>query len=170
MYRELLVKQDLVQQLEDRVAELEESKGHNDQLLLDKYNEILQENTDLKFRVIPELERKFKDAEQRKINTLTKQLLLVGSGQHDVGDEIVTLKKQREELREVVTNLTQSHKQELRQVQEWNRQLEAKMEEYKQVNQKLSGLSDRQERRGHGKLGKLPGLAIVLPNRLFDRS
>ncbi|CAN3369665.1 hypothetical protein DICA4_F23596 [Diutina catenulata] len=155
LYKELLIKSDMVSQLEDRLADAAQGAPQGDQTLFDKYNEILQENTDLKFRVIPELERKFKEAEQRKINTLTKQLSLVGATGNtsfddadESAEQIATLKKQREELREAVSSLTVSHKNESRQLTDRIKQLEGKVRELKSFNDKLNGRVDPDRKYG----------------------
>jgi predicted RNase H-like nuclease (RuvC/YqgF family) len=53
-------------------------------------------------------------------------------------EEIVTLKHQREELRETVSNLTKNHNYEMKQAAERVRALEEKLQSLKSINDKLT--------------------------------
>lgn len=141
IYKQLLIKNDMVNQLEDKLAEYESMNGNESATLLDKYNELLKENTDLKFRVIPELERQC--GEKRKIQSFSKSLKLIGDDSFDSTydesqDEISKLKSQREDLRETVSKLTLNHNYELSQANDRIRNLEQEVQNLKLINDKLT--------------------------------
>ena len=113
LYKQLLIKNDLVHQLEDKLSEYERrnsglfqhERPSHDIDLLEKYNELLKENTNLKVHVIPDLERKL--TEKNQVDDYDESQL-----------EIQTLKMQRDELREVVNKLTSLNNAELKLAQE----------------------------------------------------
>jgi hypothetical protein len=192
IYKQLLMKNDLVNQLEDKLSEYENKNKSGEQDLLDKYNELLKENTDLKFRIVPELERKFRDSERRKIDSMNRSMSLVGNDSFDQSydeshEQIVTLKHQREELRETMSKLTQSHNYEMKQAAERARALEEKLRIMKSINDKLTNRNtqndadqgeynengnfstgaSKQKLPMYNKGGKLQKLSIVTPTTNF---
>jgi hypothetical protein len=143
IYKQLLIKNDMVNQLEDKLAEYESMNGNESATLLDKYNELLKENTDLKFRVIPELERQYGDSEKRKTQSFSKSLKLTGDDSFDSTydesqEEILKLKSQREDLRETVSKLTSNHNYVLSQANDRIRNLEQQVQNLKLINDKLT--------------------------------
>lgn len=191
IYKQLLIKNDMVNQLEDKLAEYEGKSRAEDATLLDKYNELLKENTDIKFRVIPELERKYRDSETRKVRSLNRSMALTNDDTFDSSydesqEEISALKSHREELRETVSKMTASHNHELRLAFDRIRMLESKVQNLKSINDKLTkrvgGDSYDQEMNpsGHKNIqtkpsmngltvnnqgGKLAGFSIVSPKK-----
>lgn len=171
IYKQLLIKTDMVAQLEDKLAEYQLQNNGNDRDLASKYNDLLKEVTDLKLRVIPELEKK-RDEEDDKELLLDyddeiygqKQMLLATPDAKDnvfTGDyDITKIRSQRDELRDVVTQLTRKHEYELRAAQDKIRILEKKYEDMREMNAKMS----KMEGTG-GRGGKLQGFSIVDPTR-----
>ncbi|KAL6452199.1 hypothetical protein SBY92_001456 [Candida maltosa Xu316] len=178
LYKQLLIKNDLVNQLEDKLSEYERRNGdlnddsfdtsrnfRNDSDLIERYNELLKENTDLKLRVIPNLETQL--VEKDKLNEFDESKL-----------EIQTLKTQRDELREVVNKLTSHNNNELKVAHDRIKQLESKLSDMKKINNKLStrSVSDSFTTSSSGSItpssksgGKLNGFAVISPNKkLFD--
>lgn len=198
MYKQLIVKNDLVNQLQDKIDELTQHhnkmNGSEDQTLLDKYNELLKENADLKLNVIPGLEKQLSVSNELARPSASRvgsnrQLSLVDSNttdeliseQFDQSDdqiELLNLRNQREELREVVTKLTSSHSYESKIAQDKIRSLEAKVHHLSAINDKLSRRLELNRNEsspkhanagGSGNGGKLQGFTIVSPTkRLFD--
>lgn len=198
IYKQLIVKNDLVNQLQDKIDELMQqhtkTSASEDQTLLDKYNELLKENADLKLKVIPDLEKQLSVSSELVRPSASRvgsnrQLSLVDSNstdeliseQFDQSDdqiELLNLRNQREELREVVTKLTSSHSYESKIAQDKIRHLEAKVQHLGAINDKLSrrlelNRSESSPKHantgGSGNGGKLQGFTIVSPTkRLFD--
>ncbi|KAK6454572.1 uncharacterized protein RJT20DRAFT_130735 [Scheffersomyces xylosifermentans] len=142
LYKQLLIKNDLVNQLEDRLQELERERKNHDQNLMDKYNDLLNENADLKFNVIPELKKRAARAPEISRSRGSRSLSLL-SNEYDHYDEsqeeITVLRNQREELRDVVNQLTNNHNYELRLANDKVRALEKRLRDTKLINDKLSG-------------------------------
>lgn len=160
LYKQLLIKNDLVNQLQDKIEESQMRQSTGDNNLLMKYNELLEENTDLKSTVIPELENRIEAS--RNVSSLNNNKLLNlvnnytdhgntnsrGDYEEDYYDdeydqsrehiEISTLKNQREELREVVSKLSSSYNYELKLAQEKIKNLELKVQDMNSINNKLS--------------------------------
>ncbi|KAK6464009.1 hypothetical protein DFJ63DRAFT_311306 [Scheffersomyces coipomensis] len=196
LYKQLLIKNDLVHQLEDKLNEeynknqqyqyqiqqeqrqIEGGGGqrNSDSNLLDKYNELLKENTDLKFRVIPELEKsvEYNQNELLKLSTNThgnRKISLLheeynngnsngkkySNGNNNANEESIeqihTLKNQREELRDTVTKMTMNHNYELKLYQDRIKALESKLKDTKFINDKLSGRSIDQQQQSHNEGG-----------------
>lgn len=160
LYKQLLIKNDLVHQLEDKLSEYERrnsglfqhERPSHDIDLLEKYNELLKENTNLKVHVIPDLERKL--TEKNQVDDYDESQL-----------EIQTLKMQRDELREVVNKLTSLNNAELKLAQEKIKHLQSKLDAMKQINDRLSNRNVNDGKKG----GKLNGFSIVSPTKkLFD--
>ncbi|CAX43784.1 conserved hypothetical protein [Candida dubliniensis CD36] len=160
LYKQLLIKNDLVHQLEDKLSEyekrnsglLQHERPSHDIDLLEKYNELLKENTNLKVHVVPDLERKL--AEKSQVDDYDESQL-----------EIQTLKMQRDELREVINKLTSSNNAELKLAQEKIKHLQSKLDDMKQINDRLTNRNVNDGKKG----GKLNGFSIVSPTKkLFD--
>ena len=120
-----MIKNDLVNQLEDKLAEYEKRHGkrsfsepENDLDLMEKYNELLKENADLKSIIIPNLEKKLAEKERGQVYDESRL-------------EIQALTTQRDELREVVNKLTSHNNNELKLAQEKIKQLEFKLQDMK---------------------------------------
>ncbi|EGW33055.1 uncharacterized protein SPAPADRAFT_60373 [Spathaspora passalidarum NRRL Y-27907] len=170
LYKQLLIKNDEVKQLEDKIVEYEKGQK-SDTDLLDKYNELLAENTDLKFHVIPNLQRQI---EQRDDGNSSRVFNITGDQSFELSDEdeLSTLRNQRDELRSTVNRLTRNNDVELRSAQEKIRSLEVQLRDMKRINDKLSIREDtKPATNGFIKNGggKLSGLAIISPTQnLFD--
>ena len=159
LYKQLLIKNDLVNQLQDKIEESQMRQSSDDNNLLMKYNELLQENTDLKSKVIPELENRIEAS--RNVGLKNNKMLNLVNNHTDYGNsnsrgdddedyyddeydqsrehiEISTLRNQREELREVVSKLSSSYNYELKLAQEKIKNLELKVQDMNSINNKLS--------------------------------
>lgn len=190
IYQQLVIKNGLVNQLQNKVRELKSSnKQESHKSLLDKYNELVKENSDLKFNVIPNLEKTIEDAKViNKAADTGRRLNLVNGEQDSVYDvdydqseeciEIDTLKTQRDELREVIGILTTNYKRDLKNAQDKVKALEEKLDEKNGINEKLTrylesnhsskASSPTHAFRGNNG-GKLQGFTIVSPTKkLFD--
>ncbi|KAK6878139.1 hypothetical protein K4I79_005685, partial [Candida tropicalis] len=157
LYKQLLIKNDLVNQLEDKLAEYEKRHGkrsfsepENDSDLMEKYNELLKENADLKSIIIPNLEKKLAEKERGQVYDESRL-------------EIQALTTQRDELREVVNKLTSHNNNELKLAQEKIKQLEFKLQDMKKINDKLSNRNISESKKG----GKLNGFTIINPTKKF---
>lgn len=158
LYKQLLIKNDTVNQLQDKIEEFQNKNGSDNNNLLLKYNELLEENTNLKSKTIPDLESRLEASQNSdKVNN-NKLLNLVNNSDHgnrynerdyeqDYDEdydqsnehiEISTLKNQRDELREVVSKLTSSYNYELKLAQEKIKNLELKVQDMNSINNKLS--------------------------------
>lgn len=160
LYKQLLIKNDLVNQLQDKIEESQMKQTSGDNNLLIKYNELLEENTDLKSKVIPDLENRI-EASRNVGGLKNNKLLNLVNNYTDHGNtnsrddydedyhddeydqsrehiEISTLKNQREELREVVSKLSSSYNYELKLAQEKIKNLELKVQDMNSINNKLS--------------------------------
>jgi hypothetical protein len=174
IYKQLLIKNDLVHQLEDKLDEYERKNNTTDQDLLNKYNDLLNENANLKFNVIPELEKRVLYQQQEAQKGMSRQLSLVNIDYDESYDEsqeaILTLRSQREELREVVSTLTSNHQYETKLAQDKIKTLETKLQETKKINDKLSkrlNHTEESNHMNHGNGGKLQGFTIVSPTKKF---
>ncbi|RCK55232.1 hypothetical protein Cantr_04054 [Candida viswanathii] len=159
LYKQLLIKNDLVNQLEDKLSEYEKRHGtrsfsepRHDLELMEKYNELLKENADLKSIIIPSLEKRLADKER-------------GHDYDEARLEIQALKTQRDELRDVVNKLTSHNSNELKLAQDKIKQLESRLQDMKKISDKLSNRNINEGKKG----GKLNGFTIVNPSKkLFD--
>lgn len=198
MYKQLLYKNDMVNQLQDKLDELTSKQKHyneGDENVLDKYNELVKENFNLKFNVVPGLERQINELTlSANSGNLNKQFALQNtsySGEetsatdHDGSEaeselklEINALKSQRDELREVISKLMSSQQYEAKLAQDKIKNLETKLKDVKSINDKLSKRIDAHNRsteinennysfqnHGLGVGGRLHGFTIVSPNR-----
>lgn len=179
LYRQLLIKNDLCHQLEDKLNEYQEKetreqeqaekqKKNNGSLqdpdFLDRFNDLLKENAELKLTVIPDLEKKLELSNQRNqknsspnrqqlnyhtssnnrlFSLVQNSLLNEASFDDDTIDqsedqiEISSLKNQRNELREVITKLNSTHTYEMKLHQDKLRSMENKLQEQMHINEKL---------------------------------
>lgn len=171
IYKQLLAKNDLVNQLQDKLDELE-NQGASDsgRGLLHKYNDLLKENSELRYK----LENALANGEKRGLSF----------SQADTTNEyeqaqIISLRTQRDELREMLTKLTSSQNTELKIAQERIKTLEDKLQKVNMINDKLSRRLDRggELSKGNeysheamftsGRGGKLLGLDVVSPRKKF---
>lgn len=171
IYKQLLAKNDLVNQLQDKLDELE-NQGASDsgRGLLHKYNDLLKENSELRYK----LENALVNAEKRGLSF----------SQADTTNEyeqaqIISLRTQRDELREMLTKLTSSQNTELKIAQDRIKTLEDKLQKVNMINDKLSRRLDRggELSKGNeysheamftsGRGGKLLGLDVVSPRKKF---
>ncbi|GEQ67161.1 hypothetical protein JCM33374_g824 [Metschnikowia sp. JCM 33374] len=173
IYNQLLAKNEMVIQLQDKLDEtLAANLSNSENDLVEKFNELLKENADLKTKLKP----------NEPLSKLNSELDshsgdLDSEGFYHDGDQslIVSLRTQRDELREMITNLTTSRNVELKVAQEKIKTLEAKLEKVNSINHKLS---KRVDKSGHtsgaprfssGQGGKLQGFSIVTPSKkVFD--
>lgn len=160
VYKQLLAKTDIINQLQDRVDELEAARGKNDdEDLLHKYNEMLKENMELKDKL----------GEMKKKNSPSVDYS--GDAYHDGSNqaEALSLRFQRDELREMITKMRGAHGAELKVAQDKIRVMAAKLEDANKINEMMSV---RLERSGDGRFSpgpRLQGLDVVSPTRkLFD--
>ncbi|KAG7192281.1 uncharacterized protein KQ657_002000 [Scheffersomyces spartinae] len=188
IYQQLLSKNDLVNQLQDKVNELE-SKNKNNPDLLTKYNELLFENTQLKVEMkqqesnLIQTKQELYEALNNKENyNHTKNLRLINSfttgGDVDevaekiqeYKDEVSILKKQREELREAIGKLSHANNFELKVANDKVKVLEEKVDRLKDINLRLTqrmdsrnSIEDNSNNNYSTKGGKLQGFSIVNP-------
>lgn len=190
LYNQLLVKNDTINQLQEKLDEIQNDRGTNeDESLLYKYNEILKENAHLKFEIIPELKKQLQHG-NIKVSSPSRLLKLVSdtdddpyrddmnTSQDDV--EINTLKRQRDELRETVSQLTSSYNYEIKMAQDKIKALESKLRTSNSISDKitkrLDSHSNLPSKAGSlesltGKNSGLQGFNIVTQNRIaFNRS
>ncbi|EGV62098.1 hypothetical protein PSN45_000809 [Yamadazyma tenuis] len=210
LHRQLILKNDLCNQLQDKLNEYQsrEDEISNQQMttkedtnLLNRYNELLKENAELKLSVVPELEKRLATLETNSQNLSPNRspnlspthlpknqrvLSLVQNSsftsfndsynedmnQSEDQFEINSLKKQRDDLREVVTKLNSSHSYEMKLASEKLKMLESRLKEQMSMNEKLReryGNSSIASSSLNAKGGKLQGFTIVSPTKsLFD--
>lgn len=169
LYKQLLAKNDMVNQLQDRLDEFEStpSSGGNDRDLLHKYNDLLRENSELRSKLEAN-----QAGEQR--NGGSREALVRDEDSGYEQAQIMSLRTQRDELREMLTKLTSSQNMELKIAQDRIKTLEDKLQKVNSINHKLSKRIDRSDMSkeltfGTGKGGKLLGFDIVSPTKkLFD--
>lgn len=175
IYKQLLAKNDLVNQLQDRLDELDGNRNSDhDEDFLHKYNDLLKENSELKMKL---------DETQKQASS-TRAVGSVHNDQHSAGDaheydqaQILSLRTQRDELREMITKLTSAKDVELKIAQERIKTLEEKLENMSMISDKLTRRQDKGAGSAHGsgtstpfgnaQGGKLQGLAIVSPTKRF---
>lgn len=192
IYQQLLAKNDLVNQLQDKVNELE-SKNKNNPDLLMKYNELLLENTHLKVQMkqqesnLIQTKQELYEALNNKENYMhTKNLSLINSFAASDADEVAEkieeykeevaiLKKQREELREAIGKLSHANDYEVKLANDKIKVLEEKVNRLKEMNSKLTNRMEARNSIEDGsnsfsmelpaKGGKLQGFSIVNPSQ-----
>lgn len=183
LYNQLLIKNDLINQLQHKLKEAEEKAPEPDKNLLHNYNELLKENTNFKLNIIPELKNQLAHANenhQRYSSTSARQLSLAtgtsdNSHEH-VEEEIANLKSQRDELRETIQQLTSKHNYEARLANDKIKALETKLNNMSNINSKLSKRVDSENfevstgqtnsainNRG----GKLQGFNVITSTKSF---
>lgn len=158
--KQLLAMNDLVVQLQEKLEELESStKKVYDDDLLQKYNELTAENAKLREKM-------------DSINTAKSSEVLEDSRPLDTQEyeraQILALRTQRDELREMITKLTSAQSAELKYAHERVRTLEEKLRKVNLINDKLSKKSERLEisgSLGYGSGGKLHGFDVVTPKK-----
>lgn len=158
LYKQLLAKNDLVNQLQDKLDELESSGNRKyDDDLLQKYNELTTENSTLREKV-----------ESLRIAGESQVLAESATSEsHEYEQaQIFSLRTQRDELREMITKLTSSQSVELKSAHDRVRTLEEKLRKVNMINDKLSKKGERPENSGglgYGSGGKLQGFDVVTP-------
>lgn len=183
IYKQLLAKNDMVNQLQDKLEEVQSSRHQSyDDDLLDRYNELLKENSELKSSM-----EKMKKQNRKLTASFTSEN--VGAEESSDGGrnyldteyeqaQIMSLRTQRDELREMLTKLTSSQNMELKIAQDRVRTLETKLEKVNVINDKLSRRLDPKRSDASttgvngaflsGKGGKLQGFSIVSPKTFFE--
>lgn len=174
LYKQLLIKNDMVNQLQDKLAEYQDKDEYL--LLYEKYHDLVKEHTELKYNVVPELERRAKG-----VRVPADRGLVLASGEEDDYSqalEIARLQSQREDLREVIGKMQQQHKIELNHAHDKIRKLEAKLRDIALINEKLTSRMESNSADGSNNSlvqnlplpgGKLQGLSIVSPKKtIFD--
>lgn len=174
LYKQLLIKNDMVNQLQDKLAEYQDKDDYL--LLYEKYQHLVKEHTDLKYNVVPELERRSKGVRKSADRSLV--LAPEDDVEYSQALEIARLQSQREDLREVVNNMQQQHKHELGHAQDKIRKLQAKLRDIAAINDKLTSRMELGSLAGSNNSsqqnlllagGKLQGLSIVSPTKsIFD--
>lgn len=174
IYKQLLAKNDMVNQLQDRLDEIENS-GTSDsgQGMLHKYNDLLRENSELRYR----LENALASSEHHDASDMS---FTHGDSSNEYDQaQIISLRTQRDELREMLTKLTSSQNMELKIAQDRIKILEDKLQKVNMINDKLSRRLDRGSDHGQsneysrdamftsGQGGKLLGFDIVSPRKKF---
>lgn len=136
IYKQLLDKNDLVNQLQDKLEELSLARSQKpSEELLHKFNELLRENSELKNTL---------EATQKQIRepTITEGhnedgRALYGDGGYEQA-QIMSLQTQRDELREMLTKLTSSQNVELKIAQDRIKTLESQLGKLNFMNDQLS--------------------------------
>lgn len=179
IYKQLLVKNDLVTQLQDKLEESAQiSNGDSHESLLHKYNDLVKENSDLKARL--------RDAEAHNLSNddgntddTSEDDSDSGANQEYEKAQIMSLRTQRDELREMIVKLTVSQNTELKVANDRIKLLETKLEKanpgtLKQSRRLLRGENESVSNKSTDPFsssqgGRLQGLNIVSPtNKLFD--
>ena len=114
----------------------------------EKYEELMKENDHLKLEIIPNLEKRLsslnlKDGDSVKPKELNlvkseRQNLSNQENEFNVSIEMDHLRSQRDELREVVSQLKSNHSHEVKILQEKIVNLETKLDEATQLNRQLT--------------------------------
>lgn len=156
LYKQLLAKSDMVNQLQDKLDEYETStKKKYDDDLLQKYNELLNENTHLR--------QQLENVQNTSSSVDKGDLTLIENHEYEQA-QIISLRTQRDELREMITKLTSSQSAELTAAHDRIHVLEEKLKKVNMINDKLSKRGDRPENPsvlGYGSGGKLQGFDVV---------
>lgn len=183
LYKALLSKTDLVNQLQDRLDDMQESKGESrDGELLQKYNELLKENAELKAMSGTSTKRLGEESQRLLSQDFDKKSLhlfrrsLTPEREADKA-ELMNLRSQRDELREMITKLTSSQNAELKTAYDKIKMLEDKLDQMNLFNEKLTkrdkqsvtSTSGKAAFGGASKGGKLQGLSVISSRpTLFD--
>lgn len=166
IYKQLLAKNDLVNQLQDRLEELEHQKSADSgEGILHKYNDLLHENSELRSRLT------LQALEQRSPEPRDMHSFNDNTNEYEQA-QIISLRTQRDELREMLTKLTSSQNMELKIAQDRVKTLEDKLQKVNMINDKLSRRLDRGETTKETTFvtsqgGKLSGFDIVSPRKTF---
>lgn len=171
IYNQLLVKNDLVIQLQDKLSDLNESLPTRlDSDMLDKFNKLMEENTELRAKV-KRLEAQQAESCESSLSSCHDE-----SGGEALNEYeqalIMSLRTQRDELREMITRLTASQNAELKMSQDRVKSLEAKLEKQLAINDKLTRRAEKTAAKESSLLlsgagGKLQGLSIVSSEKKF---
>lgn len=181
IYKQLLAKNDLVIQLQDKLDELSPTAagrgidGDLHELFLHKYNDLVKENSELKAR-LREAEAHNYNAEDGATDDTSEDESDAGALQNYEKEQITSLRTQRDELREMIVKLTVSQTTELKVANDRIKTLEAKLEKLSAINAKLRNRVpgfDNENGRNPDPFApqgaRLQGLSIVsLTNKLFD--
>lgn len=178
LYKQLLAKNDLVNQLQDKLNELQTKQmERGDDSLLESYNELVRRNHELKAQLNQQSKGDSHLTGWFSSSDLTVQSASLVDRDSEKA-EIMALREQRDELREMITKLTSSQNVELKIAHDKIKTLEFKLEKMSLINDKLSRrvgetVSTESQNSGpqfkSGQGGKLQGLSIVTPkHNLFD--
>lgn len=180
LYKALVSKTDLVNQLQDKLAEYQDRRpSAGDDNLLEKYNELLKENSELKALAFnrDQSERAAEPSYGFDKKSLHLHRRSITPEREADKAEIMSLRNQREELREMITKLTSSQNADLKNAYDKIKTLEDKLERASAFNDKLSkrdkhsltSPSTKTTFNNPGQGGKLQGLSVVSPRpTLFD--
>lgn len=164
IYKQLLAKNDMVNQLQSRLEEMSFTRNSDhDEDLLHKYNELLKENSELKAQL---------EQNQRAQPYTDYSDAQVTDAHEDAQAEIVSLRTQRDELREMISKLTAAKDVELRVANDRVRSLGSKLEKASHINDMLTKRLDKPEddhvqQFGPSQGGRLQGLAVVSSTKRF---
>lgn len=169
IYKQLLAKNDLVNQLQDRIEELEyANSARSDDDLLHKYNDLLRENSELRSRL--ENAQTLDHNPEHHSGFISSYSHGEDRNEYELA-QIISLRAQRDELREVITKLTSSQNVELKVAQDRIKTLKDKLQKMNMINDKLSKRLHRGENSREafttGQGGKLLGFDIVSPRKKF---
>lgn len=160
LYKQLLAKNDTVNQLQDKIDEIESAGKRNyDDDLLQKYNELTMENSKLR--------ENLESARLARASQVLEESATVESHEYEQA-QILSLRTQRDELREMITKLTSSQSVELKTAYERIRTLEEKLRKVNMINDKLSKKGERPDNSaslGYGTGGRLHGFDVVSPTK-----
>lgn len=160
LYKQLLAKNDMVNQLQDKLDEIESSSSKNyDEDLLQKYNELTMENSKLR--------EKLESTRLARASQVLEESANSESHEYEQA-QILSLRTQRDELREMITKLTSSQSVELKSAHDRVRTLEEKLRKVNMINDKLSKKGERPDNSGglgYGSGGKLQGFDVVNPRK-----
>lgn len=176
IYKQLLAKKDLVTQLQDKLDEISVGRsGEAHESLLHKYNDLVKENSELKARLREAEAQCYSDQDGTTEDTSDDDSD-AGAAQYKK-EQILSLRTQRDELREMIVKLTVSQSTELKAANDRIKMLESKLEKMSSINAKLSKRMLRfetentrnQDPFSSPQGGKLQGLSVLSQtNKLFD--
>lgn len=171
IYNQLLAKNEMVIQLQDKLDEvLAEKKNNSGNDLALKFNELLKENSELKSKLdnMPAAPKSIVESDSHGMESESE-----GFYHEDDQALIMSLRTQRDELREMITKLTSSKNVELKIAQDKIKTLEAQLEKVNSINHKMSKRADKsaQANQTHrfpsGQGGKLQGFSIISSSKKF---
>ncbi|OBA17002.1 hypothetical protein METBIDRAFT_80169 [Metschnikowia bicuspidata var. bicuspidata NRRL YB-4993] len=169
IYNQLLAKNDMVIQLQDKLDDIAATQSKdvgND--LVGRFNDLLKENAALKSK----LEKSEAETNSHSGSGLYLTKATPEEFYHECDQAaIMSLKTQRDELRDTITKITSSRNVELKVAQEKIKILEAKLEKVNSINSKLSKRMEKSVSSNgsahftSGQGGKLQGFSIIAPSK-----